>query len=285
MGKRSRWAVPSQLLIVDNLADDTLCCGMQAPIPGTPVLSRPQGKTVRLRTTVEQIADGLGIAILQGEYAAGERIGEQDVADRYGVSRGPVREALRTLASRGLVELEPRRGAFAIGISLDIIADFFNVRGSLMGLAARCFTRTAAPAGLAEFDDRLATLKQRAAQADPVGFAEASGRAGGTLYRHCGNPYLAKLLRDQVHNSLWGLIWNDRPLDFTTGERRRAMLRLWQAVALAARRGEDARAEILTRRILIESRDAALQTLAKARASKPSQAKLITWEDAPPCNG
>ena len=239
--------------------------------------ARAGGRPPRLRTVPEQIADGVGVAILQGDYAPGERIGEQEVADRYGVSRGPVREALRALAARGLVEFLPRRGAFAIDISLDVIADFFNVRASLMGLAARCFTRTATMASLQELDGRIAVLAGLAAesQADAVAFAEASGRAGGTLYRHCGNPYLTRLLREQVHTSLWGLIWHDRPLDFTTAARRQSTLASWQAVAHAASVGDDAAAETLTRRILIESRDGALQTLSAQRAARASSEKLI----------
>ena len=250
---------------------------MDSPAPHTSANAARRQPATRLRTAAEQIADGVGVAILRGEYAPGERIGEQEVADHYGISRGPVREALRALAGRGLVEFVPRRGAFAVDVSLDTIADFFNVRAALMGLAARCFTRAALPAGLPELEERIAALATLAGQpdADAIAFAEASGRAGGALYRHCGNPYLARTLREQVHTSLWGLIWHDRPLDFTTPKRRRGTLRLWQDVARAARAGDDAGAERVTRRILIESRDGALQTLSAQRSARASLDKLI----------
>ncbi len=229
----------------------------------------------RLATSVEQIVDGLTRAMLQGRYEAGSRIGEQEVADRYGVSRGPVREALRALATSGLVELSPRRGAFAVGIGLDIVADLFNVRAALMGLAVCCFTRAAPTDGLAEMDTRLAQLRTLAAQPDPGAFATGSARLGATLYRHCGSPYLLSLLRDGTQTPLWGLIWRDRPLDFHTSPRRHAMLRLWQAVGKAVHAGDEAEAERVTRRILLESRDAALATLAKESGHSASPVKLI----------
>ena len=234
------------------------------------VLARPFDLPVRvvpdrLATTVEQIVEGLTLAMLRGEFEAGARIGEQDVADRFGVSRGPVREALRALAGSGLVELSPRRGAFAMGISLDLVADLFNVRASLMALAARCFTRAGTAAGLAEMTDRLALLEALVPRGEAAAFATASARLGATLYRHSGNPYLINLLRDGAQTALWGLIWREQPLDFRTTARRKAMLHLWQNVAAAARSGNDAEAEQITRRILIESRDAALAALAKGQ--------------------
>src|SRR5689334_20648861 len=172
----------------------------------------------RPRTIPEQIADHLGTAILRGDYGHGERIREQEVAALYGVSRGPVREAIRSLARRGLVEFFPRRGAYAIGMSLDLVADFFNLRAAMLGFAARCFARAAPAPGLVELRESIAALRRMADDAapDPVAFALQIGRAGAVLYRHCNNPPLARALREQVHGTLWGLIWRDQPLDFLT---------------------------------------------------------------------
>ncbi|MDD5030802.1 MAG: GntR family transcriptional regulator, partial [Rhodoferax sp.] len=59
----------------------------------------------------EQIAGRIGDRILGSAVAPGERIAEQELADEFGVSRGPIREALRILEREGLVTLLPRRGA------------------------------------------------------------------------------------------------------------------------------------------------------------------------------
>src|SRR5215470_12769857 len=81
-----------------------------------------------VRTLPEQIADEIGASIAGGELAGGERLLEEAIAKRFGVSRGPVREALRILVQRGLAVLYPRRGAFVVEVSLDALVDLFNTR-------------------------------------------------------------------------------------------------------------------------------------------------------------
>lgn len=68
--------------------------------------------------------------ILTGEIKNGEKLTEQDIGNKYGVSRTPVREALRQLENEGLVENIPNRGAFAIGLSEQDIEDMYELRRS-----------------------------------------------------------------------------------------------------------------------------------------------------------
>ena len=88
------------------------------------------------RTLPEQIADELGVALVAGRIPAGQRLLEQELAERFAVSRGPIREALRLLERRGIVTLTPRRGAYARELTMDAIADLFNVRNAISALAA-----------------------------------------------------------------------------------------------------------------------------------------------------
>lgn len=229
-------------------------------------------------TIVEQIADRVGIAIVKGEYAGGQHIPEQTIAGQFGVSHGPVREALRALEQRGLVEILPRRGAFAVDISLDAIADVFNVRAALLGLAAHCLaSRTDVKATSVDFIARANELAELAANrsADPLQFAHGAGRAGAAVYRHCGNPMLIKILRDQSRGSLWGLIWREHTLDFLTAERRRAAAADWAAAAKAVASGNGARAETIVRSALFASRDSAMTTLRRARGGSVDGSKFI----------
>ena len=62
-------------------------------------------------TQADRLAEAIAESVLSGEFAPGLRLDEGMLADRYGVSRTPVREAMRQLASTGLIELKPRRGA------------------------------------------------------------------------------------------------------------------------------------------------------------------------------
>jgi DNA-binding GntR family transcriptional regulator len=229
-------------------------------------------------TISEQIADRVGIAIVKGEYRGGEHIPEQEIAAQFRVSHGPVREALRALERRGLVEVLPRRGAFAVEISLDAIADVFNIRGVLLGLAARNLAlREDVKSASAEFVARAGELNDLAAvrTTDPLAFAHAAGRAGASVYRACGNVPLLKTLRDQSRGSLWGLMWREHTLDFLTYERRRAAAADWMAAAKAVASGNGAKAEAIVRKALFESRDGAMLTLRKLRSGEADASKFI----------
>ena len=217
------------------------------------------------------------MAILRGEYRDGERIGEQEVAKLYGVSRGPVRDALRILQSRSIVTLEPRRGACAIGVSLDMVADLFNARAALLGMAARCFARLADAQPLAQFSERLAHLREMAPMAisDPIEFAQKVGRANRLIYDHCGNAILTRMLREQGATSLWGFIWREQPLDYFTPERRASCINDLTAIETAVYRKDEAEAEACQRKLLLDSRDTVLQTLAEMRGGKIDPTKMV----------
>jgi DNA-binding GntR family transcriptional regulator len=232
----------------------------------------------RALTIPEQIADRIGIAIVKGEYRGGEHIPEQEIAALFGVSHGPVREAIRALEKRGLVEHLPRRGAFALEISLDSIADVFNVRAVLLGLAAHnlALRPDVASAGAA-LSQRAVELRDLAAvrSTDPLTFAHAAGRAGNAMYRACGNALLIRTLSDQSRGSLWGLIWREHTLDFLTNERRRNTAADWMAAAKAVAAGNGVKAEAIVRKALFESRDGAMVTLRRLRDGKVDVSKFI----------
>ncbi len=75
-------------------------------------------------------------AIIQGVLRPGERLMEIQLAEEMGVSRTPVREAIRKLELEGFVVMIPRKGAYVAGVSLKDMADVFEIRAALEGLAA-----------------------------------------------------------------------------------------------------------------------------------------------------
>lgn len=84
----------------------------------------------------ELVYDQLKKEILIGNIVPGTRMMEIELADEMGVSRTPVREAIRKLEKEGLVTIEPRRGAYASDISVKDLVDVLEVREDLEGLAA-----------------------------------------------------------------------------------------------------------------------------------------------------
>ena len=84
----------------------------------------------------EIVYEELKRQILVGEIAPGTRMVEVELAEDMGVSRTPVREAIRKLEKEGLVTIEPRRGAYASDISIKDMVDVLEVRQMLEGMAA-----------------------------------------------------------------------------------------------------------------------------------------------------
>lgn len=84
----------------------------------------------------EIVFESLREAIINGHLEPGERMMEIQLADEMGVSRTPVREAIRKLELEGFVVMIPRKGAYVAGISLKDIADVFEIRAALESLAA-----------------------------------------------------------------------------------------------------------------------------------------------------
>lgn len=80
------------------------------------------------RTLSAAIADRLRAAILDGEHAAGTQLRQDALAEAYGVSRIPVREALFQLEAEGLVRIVPHKGAIVTGLSMEEVDDVFDLR-------------------------------------------------------------------------------------------------------------------------------------------------------------
>jgi len=85
----------------------------------------------------QMVRDALRERVLSGDFEPGERLPEERLSEELGVSRMPVREALRALAAEGLVALEPRRGASMIAYTEQQVQELVEVRATLEGLNAR----------------------------------------------------------------------------------------------------------------------------------------------------
>src|SRR5690625_7588087 len=80
------------------------------------------------RSTVEYIADELRSAVMSGQLPPGTQLGEVDLAERFEVSRGPVREALQRLVSEGILHAIVNRGVFVSELTLSDVLDVYRTR-------------------------------------------------------------------------------------------------------------------------------------------------------------
>jgi DNA-binding GntR family transcriptional regulator len=106
--------------------------------------------TEKETTLAEQVYQRLNQAILNGELAAGAKISEPALAREYGVSRGPLREALHRLQERKLITRSANQGARVVKPSVEALGELFVVREALEGMAARMAAVNATDAEIAQ---------------------------------------------------------------------------------------------------------------------------------------
>jgi len=166
--------------------------------------------TARLKVGVDHrglrdlVCDALRERIVAGTLRPGERLVEDRLAEELGVSRNPVREALRVLAVEGYVSLVPRRGAEVATLSPEVVEDIFEVRTALEALGARLACRNATPEGLARLvgviEEAEAALGRRGGAAR---MPELNTRFHGLVLELADNPVLADLMEPLRGRMQW----------------------------------------------------------------------------------
>ena len=195
--------------------------------------------------------------ILRGLLAPGQRIGEQEVADEFQVSRGPVREAIRVLEREGLVTVLPRRGAIVTELSSQEVADLFEIRGALFALVVQRIIEQRPPELMTALRAGLARLEAQAD--DPDGgdaYAETTYRLLILVARQCGNLRLQRML---TALSLQTLRYSK--LGLASVERRQRSARLWREATTALAQGDIERMVALTHQRIEESGEEAIRQL------------------------
>jgi DNA-binding GntR family transcriptional regulator len=196
----------------------------------------------------DALRDQLEQDIVTGTVRPGERLDEQSLASRFGVSRTPIREALMQLASAGLVELQPRRGAFVATLSLKEVIERFEVMAALEGACGALAARRITERERQELLDAHQTCAQVATGGDADAYYYANERYHAVIYQACHNAYLAEQAR-QLRDRLKPY----RRLQLRARSRIASSLAEHQAIVDAILAGEAAQAEqILKDHILIQ---------------------------------
>ena len=155
------------------------------------LLSRPAGPPGH-KPLSRTVADWLAQRIISGESTPGERLTEPRLAELAGVSRSPVREALRILASEGLVEITPRHGAHVARVGARDARELYECRLLLEPRCAYQAVQAITPAGVAELDAIRVALD--AAADDGPRFLAENVAYFRSLARHCPNALLREFV-------------------------------------------------------------------------------------------
>jgi DNA-binding GntR family transcriptional regulator len=152
-------------------------------------------------TLAESLRQKLEEAIAAGRLEPGSRLDEQEIAQRFGVSRTPVREAFRLMAANNLVELRGRQGAIVRAIKAEALIEMFQVMAELEGLCARLAARRVSQA----WRGKISEIHQRLVAAGETGdidlFYDVNQEFHEAIYDASRNAYVAdqtRKLRNQV---------------------------------------------------------------------------------------
>ncbi|MDP3602612.1 MAG: GntR family transcriptional regulator [Bosea sp. (in: a-proteobacteria)] len=149
--------------------------------------------TAKNDTIALRISKVLADRIISGALEPGSRLGQDHVAEEFGASHVPVREAFRRLESQGLVASEPRRGVRVAGFSLEEVREVAEMRSALEVLALR----NAAPHLTKAILDQAEEANRAADRArDVQAWEEANRSFHRTIIAPCGMPRLLKAIDD-----------------------------------------------------------------------------------------
>jgi len=193
--------------------------------------------TTRSERVREEIEDG----IASGVFPPGMRLDEAELAQRFEVSRTPLREALFQLASAGIVEMQPRRGTIVADVPPHRIVEMFEVMAELEAMCGRLAARRMLPHEHGE----LAAAQRACAAAreahDADGYARANERFHGAIYEGSHNGFL-----EQQASALHRRLRSYRRLQLRVRDRMPASLREHDGIVQAIVAGD---AELAARRL------------------------------------
>ncbi|MDE4174205.1 GntR family transcriptional regulator [Phaeobacter sp. PT47_59] len=138
----------------------------------------------------DTIAEELEERIFDGTFSDGDRLDEVRLAQQFGVSRTPLREAFQRLALSGLVELIPRRGAFVRQPGPVELMEMFEVMAELEAVCGRLAGKRISDRALAELNDANAKCQAALAAQDSDAYYVENERFHHILYRESGNSFL-----------------------------------------------------------------------------------------------
>ncbi len=144
----------------------------------------------------EVVFNNLRNAILKGQLKPGERLLENQLAEKLGVSRTPVREALRMLEQENLVELIPRRGAQVLDISADDIKNILEIRSALEVLSIRHACHNMSAEDIEELKKYNAIFEKAFEEKNYEEVATSDEKFHDVLFRSTGNSKLVSIINN-----------------------------------------------------------------------------------------
>jgi DNA-binding GntR family transcriptional regulator len=152
--------------------------------------------TVPASGLATEIASALESDIKLGRLLPGQPLDERVLAERFGVSRTPVRAAVQQLAARGLIRVLPRQGLRVAQVSIAELREMFEVLAELEGACAKLAARRMDEPWRARLIEAAEHCRQAAEAGDPAAYEKGNTEFHAALYEGCRNRYLASQIRE-----------------------------------------------------------------------------------------
>lgn len=159
------------------------------------VLDYPVERQLTLR---ERIVDFIKDAVVSGRLKPGERVPEQEIAESFGISRTPIREAFRQLESEGFISVTPRKGAVVSPITDQDVREFYAIKSLLEGFAAKTACVKLTQKDIKKLESLNSQMERCAEKVDVKGFFKLDNQFHDTFLRSCGNEKLCALVHQLV---------------------------------------------------------------------------------------
>lgn len=206
-----------------------------------------------LRDLVFQV---LKEAIITEELKPGERLMEVQLAEDMGVSRTPVREAIRKLELEGLVSMVPRKGAYVADISIKDAAEVFEIRWALEGLAASLASERITDGEIKKLEKALKDIEKAAKKGDTKTIIKKDAEFHNILFNSTRNGRLA-----QIINNLKEQIYRFRVESFRNPKRFKNTIQEHKAIIEAIKERNSQKAEEITKIHIRKAEDNVLSRL------------------------
>jgi DNA-binding GntR family transcriptional regulator len=162
------------------------------------MVQQGQFQPVHQESTAALIARQLREAIMYGRLAPGEQLSEAGLSAQFGVSRGPLREAMQRLVQEGLLRSERNRGLFVKVLDDVEIHDVYAARSAIESAAATMTLRADDPEAVAKLRSACAEMSEAADRADMVQMSDADLRFHEALVTQSGSPRLVRMHRTLI---------------------------------------------------------------------------------------
>lgn len=157
---------------------------------------KDQVDRVRRQSLTTVVQDALEEMIIGGQIEPGQHMNENALATTLGVSRGPVREACRSLEALGLLEMKPNRGFFVIELDKAAAAQIYETRAGTFGYACMLAAERATPAQIARLESMVDHMNQLSSEVAIPDYVETNREFHAYLLEMAGNDRLTRLHAD-----------------------------------------------------------------------------------------